>query len=113
MMDIVVPLRIVCSRLALRSPSKMACLVALIFYNEVNFPSGAYRAPNSGNQFREEVRRGGVNNDMNRVQSKSVKILFGKPIQGIVNKEVAHHPTLITIEIYAVAPRSLVTVGKE
>ena len=50
---------------------------------------------------------------MNRVQSQSVKIIFGKPIQGIVNKEVAHDPAFITIEIYTVAPRSFVTVGKE
>src|ERR1035438_8419703 len=106
MMDIVIPLRIVCSRLALRSPSKMACLVALIFYNEVNFPSGPYGAPNGGSQFREDVRRGVVNNGMNRVQSQSVKIVFGKPIQGIVNEEVAHDPAFITIEIYAVDRKS-------
>src|SRR6202035_4223374 len=75
-MDIVIPLRIVCSRLALRTPAKRACLVALIFYNEVNFPSGPYSAPNRGSQFREDVRRGVVNNGMNRVQSQSVKIIF-------------------------------------
>ena len=50
---------------------------------------------------------------MHRVQSQSIEMIFSKPIEGVLNKEVAHRSALRAIEVDAVSPGSSVAVGEK
>ena len=50
---------------------------------------------------------------MNRVESQAIEMIFGEPIEGIMNEEIPDGSTLGAIEVDSVAPRSVMTIGKE
>src|ERR1700722_765813 len=64
-------------------------------------------------QFRQDVWLAVVGNRVDRVEAQPVKVIFRQPIECIVNEKVTHSAALRAVEVYAVAPRSLVPVGKE
>ena len=105
MVDIVIPLRGVGLRLAVLCPLKVTGLVAIVFQDQVDVAIRLDGTPHCIGQFREDVGRGVVNDRVNRVQSKSVEVIFGQPVQGIVDEEVADDTAFGSIEIDAVCPR--------
>src|SRR6202453_2383878 len=64
-------------------------------------------------QFCEDVSWGIVDNRVGRIETQAVEMVFGKPVQSVVNKEIPHGPALSTIEIDRAAPRRAMAVGKK
>ena len=50
---------------------------------------------------------------MDGIEPQPVKVVFSHPVKRIVDKEVAHHAAVWTVEIERLAPRRVVPVGKE
>src|SRR5271156_2206589 len=114
MMNIVIPLRRICSRLAaLLYPLQVSWLVAIVLEDEVNMSIRRNRTPNRIGQLRKNIWGGVVGNFMNRVQTQSIEMIFGQPVECIVDKKISDCPAFRSVEIDAVAPGSTMTIGKE
>src|SRR5580692_8882046 len=113
MMDVVVPLGGVPLRLAALPTLKISRLIAIVFEDKVDVTIGPDRGSDSICQFLENVWRGIVDDGVNRVQTKSVEIIFSQPVQRIVDEEITDDPAVWTIEIDTVSPGSTVPIGKE
>src|SRR5208282_1067760 len=100
-------------RLAVLCTLKVTCLVVLVFQDEVDVTIRLDGAPDCIGQFREDVGRRVVNDRVNGVQTQSVEMIFGQPIEGIMDKEVPDDLAFRAIEVDAVAPGSTVPIGKE
>ena len=50
---------------------------------------------------------------MDSIQPQPIKVVLRKPVKCVVDKEIAHHAAVWTVEVDRLAPRRLVPVGKE
>ena len=112
-MNVVIPLRGVALGLAAFVRLKITGLIEVVFQNEVDVAIGLEGTPHRIGQFRENVGGRVVDNGVNRVETQSVEMIFGQPVERIVNEEIADDSTLGAIEVDAVSPRSTVSIGKE
>src|SRR5260370_39246887 len=64
-------------------------------------------------QVSEDGRRGIVDDRVNRVQAQSVEMVFGQPVERVVDEEVPHDSAVSAIEVDAVSPGSRVPISKE
>src|ERR1700683_845547 len=113
MMDIVIPLRVVALNLAVLRSLQVARLVVIVFKDEMDVAIRLNRTSHRIVYFREDVRLGVINNGVNCIESKSVEVIFGQPVHGVMNEEVADGSAVKSIEIDGVPPGSLVSISKE
>src|SRR6202158_4543630 len=111
--EVVVPLGGVRLRLAALGTLKVTRLVVVVFQDEVDVAIRPDGTPDGLGQFCEDVGRGVVDDRVNRVQTQSVEMVFGQPVERVVDEEVPHDLTVEAIEVDAVPPGSRVPIGKE
>src|ERR1700722_9949488 len=112
-MDIVIPLGGVAFRATTLCTLKVTSLVAIVFQNEMDVAIGLYDTPDCLCQFREDVGRGVVGDRVNGVQPQAVEMIFGQPVEGIVNKEVADDPAFRAIKVNSVPPWRVMAISKQ
>jgi hypothetical protein len=69
--------------------------------------------PDSIGQCSEDVGCGVVDDRVNRVQTQSVEMVFGQPVESVVDEEVPHDSAVEAIEVDAVSPGSRVPISEE
>src|ERR1700737_3459031 len=74
---------------------------------------GPESCPDCFRQLLQNMGTSVVQNCMDRVQPQSVKVIFLKPIESIMDKEIPNCAALISIEIDPVSPRCGVPVGEK
>src|SRR5712672_834095 len=63
-------------------------------------------------EFFEEIQRRMIENGVNRIEAKRIKVIVGNPFQCIRDKEVPDFVTVSVIEIQRRAPRCFVAIRK-
>src|ERR1035441_1722772 len=111
--DVVVPLGGVRLRLAALGPLKVTRLVVVVFQDKVDVAIRLDGAADGIGQFCEDVGCGVVDDRVNRVQTQSVELVFGQPVERVVDEEVPHDFAVGAIEVEAVSPGSRVPISKE
>src|ERR1700733_4378914 len=111
--DVIIPLRVVCARLAPLRPTKITRLVAIILEDQMNLSKWPDGAANRFGQFRENVRSGVVQDGVHRVQAQTIEMILGQPIQGVVDEEIPDRPASGAIEIEGIAPRGVMTIAEK
>src|SRR5208337_522619 len=113
MVDVVIPLCVLCARLASIRSLKIMRLVAIVFQYEMDMSIRLDGAANHFRQFCENVGSGVVKDRIHRVQTQTVKMVLGQPIQGVVNEEVPNGPAFCSIEVDGIAPWRMMTIGEK
>ena len=112
-MNVVIPLSGVPLGLALLFAFEIARLIEVVFQNEMDLAIGVDGTPDCIGQFREDVWGRVVNNRVHRIETEAVEMIFGQPVERIVDEEVSDGSTFGPIEINAISPWSTVSISKE
>ena len=112
MMDIIVPLRGIVQRLAVRAAGEPSRLVIKILQDQVHAP-----VPNLGvdafGQFVQHMLRAVVDDGVDSVKPQPVQVELLDPIEGILDNELAYRLRMLAVVIDGVAPGRLVALGEE
>ena len=101
------------SRLAALVALKVTRLVVVVFEDEVDVAIRLDGTPDGIGQFSEDVRCGVVDDRVNRVQTQSVEMVFGQPVESVVDEEVPDDSAVGAIEVDAVSPGGRVPISEE
>src|SRR5580658_7763636 len=63
-------------------------------------------------KFRQNMARAEVENSVDRVQSKGIYVIFGEPIERVLDNEAANAIAAWPIEVHRSAPRRPVLIGE-
>ena len=111
MVQIVVPLRREAAGPTGRT-RQVASLVAVVFQNKMDF-SVVDLAADRPCQLAEDVGLAVVVDRVDGIEAEPVEAIFFKPIECVVNHEVAHRPAQRSVKIERCAPWRVVPLGKE
>src|ERR1700683_2674147 len=113
MMNVVIPLSGVLSRLAALRALQITRLIAIVFQYQVNVAAGRNCRTDGIRQFGEDIGSGIVNDRVNGIQPKPVKMIFDQPIERVMDEEISNCAAMRAVEVDGVAPRGGVPVGEE
>src|SRR5688572_22409437 len=111
-MKIIVPLRGIQQRVH-ALPGEVASLVLVILENQMNVSDVTKLIIDALSEFGEDIRGALVDDGMDRVEPKSIKLKLLQPIQRVMDVKVPYRTTVGTIKIDRRAPRGCVSLRKE
>src|SRR5512146_3277346 len=111
-MNVIIPLCIVLSS-TVRSASQVSGSIVVIFQDEMYLAFIACACAYCFCQFDKNIGFRLIDDGVNSIQPKSVKVVFIQPVERIVNEEVADHAATRTIEVDCLPPRRAMPRGKE
>ena len=111
-MDIVVPLRRIVQRLAVRAAGEPSGLVLLILQDQMHVAVRGLGAHAFG-KFVQHMLRAVVDDRMHGVEPQPVQMELLDPVERVLDDELAHRLAVLAVVIDGVAPGRLVALGEE
>src|SRR5262249_58940680 len=93
--------------------SEVSSSIVIIFQNEMYLPVFIHTGTNTFSHLDKNVRFRFIDDGVNGIQPKSVKVVFRQPVERIVNEEVPNDPAVRPIEIDGFTPRRAMPIGEE
>ncbi len=112
MMEVVVPLRRVGARLAIRAAAQVARRVVVVLEHEMHRTTEVVRT-DVRCECVEEARVRVVGDRVHRVEPQPVEVVFLEPVERVVNEEPAHDLARVVVEVESAAPRRVVAIREE
>src|ERR1039457_6788348 len=113
MVNVIIPLRVIPEGVPLGVMVEIASLIVVVLQHKMDHSLTGESVPHGFCQLGQDVRTRIVNDGVNRVQAKTVEMIFLQPVQRIMNKVITNRPAVRAIEIDRWPPRSRVAIGEK
>src|SRR5579864_6013947 len=111
--DVVVPLRSVESRIIVTAAIQIVGRVVIVLKNQMNVPFSPELLTNGFRNFTEDIGARIICNRMHSVQAQAVKVILLQPVKRVVNEIIANRTAPRPVKVDGRTPRRAMTVGKK
>ena len=111
-MEIVIPLRVEAGVVRC-CPTEMMHRVVVVLEHEVDVPLAAGSRAHRPCDLGQDVRLRVVTDRVHRIKAQPVEMEFRKPVERVVDVEVAHNAAVGTVEVDCRTPRRVMTLREE